>query len=507
MNWKTMLKFPLLATLLLAFFLIAGAASTHAATPGAALLQLDVTGLEDLGPGWAYEGWVIVDGNPLSTGVFTVDGTGNASVRNFAVNANPQDVSAFVLTIEPSPDPDPAPSNTHLLGGDFNGRFAHLTVGHHTALGNDFLDANGSFILAVPSDSSGNTPYTHGIWWLNPAGPTSSLDLPTLPTGWAYEGWVVGANGPISTGVFTDLAMADSDAGGPYAGPDNTPPFPGQDFVNPPMDLTGLTAVISIEPSPDNSPAPFTLKPLIDGHIDDLGAPGLAQEMDNNAAGFPSGTAKLLPAQRYQVTFTNLTAGQPLSPAVVATHRAGLGMFNGNQYALPALEAIAEDGDESSMAALLNSLPQVSQVVQVGAPLTPQGITVGDFSSSATFEIIARPGDRISLASMLICTNDGFTALGSASLPQHGSHDYWLYGYDAGTEDNTELSGDLPDPCSALGPVVLNGDANGNENTAVDTQPHQSIQLHPGIQGNGDLLPAHNWDGAVAKVTITRLDN
>ena len=48
------------------------------------------------------------------------------------------------------------------------------------------------------------------------------------------------------------------------------PPFPGEDYlVNAPMGLTfptnlaGGTAVISIEPDPDNSPNPFTLKPLV----------------------------------------------------------------------------------------------------------------------------------------------------------------------------------------------------------------------------------------------------
>ena len=48
------------------------------------------------------------------------------------------------------------------------------------------------------------------------------------------------------------------------------PPFPGEDFlVNAPSgltfpaDLSDATMVISIEPSPDNSPNPFTLKPLL----------------------------------------------------------------------------------------------------------------------------------------------------------------------------------------------------------------------------------------------------
>ncbi|MCI0398562.1 MAG: anti-sigma factor [Chloroflexi bacterium] len=260
------------------------------------VLVLDFKGLEDLGDGWVYEGWLIVNGAPVSTGTFTIDGNGHPSQTHFPTTADRDDVSAFVLTIEPSPDPDPAPSQVHVLGGDFHGRASRLTVGHPAALGNDFRQAGGSFILAVPSDASGNTPYTNGIWWLDPAaGPGPSLNLPPLPAGWVYEGWVVGPNGPISTGTFTSASGADSDGGGPYAGPDPTPPFPGQDFVNPPMDLTDLAAVISIEPSPDNSPAPFAFKPLVDGNIEDLGAPGLSQPMANNAAHLPTGQARLLP--------------------------------------------------------------------------------------------------------------------------------------------------------------------------------------------------------------------
>jgi hypothetical protein len=85
--------------------------------------------------------------------------------------------------------------------------------------------------------------------------------------------------------------MADSDRGGPAAGRDPTPPFPGQDFVNPPTSLVGYAAVITIEPFPDNSPAPFLLKPLVDESIEDLGAGGLLQAMTNRAAGFPTGIA------------------------------------------------------------------------------------------------------------------------------------------------------------------------------------------------------------------------
>ena len=94
----------------------------------------------------------------------------------------------------------------------------------------------------------------------------------------------------VSTGYFTFVSGHDSDMGGPTAGPDPTPPFPGQDFINPMVSLIGFAAVISIEPMPDNNPGPFTLKPLVDGNIEDVGM-GVLQAMGNNAAGFPTGSA------------------------------------------------------------------------------------------------------------------------------------------------------------------------------------------------------------------------
>ena len=123
-------------------------------------------------------------------------------------------------------------------------------------------------------------------------GPTAALTLPALPAGWVYEGWVVDANGPISTGRFTAADMADDDAGGPDAGPDGTPPFPGQDFIDPALSLVGLTAVISVEPEDDDSPAPFAIKPLIDAMVEDVGA-GVTQSMDDPGA-IPDGMASIV---------------------------------------------------------------------------------------------------------------------------------------------------------------------------------------------------------------------
>ncbi len=233
-------------------------------------LELNFEGLEDLGPDYTYEGWIIVDGNAISTGVFTVDEAGNRSKSTFDLaTEDVEDASTFVLTIEPSPDPDPAPSSVHILGGDFNGATATLSIGHETALGDDFSASSGDYILATPTDTDDSNEAS-GIWFLNNStgSPATGLSLPTLPAGWAYEGWVVIDGIPVTTGTFTDVAIADNAS--PYSGPNAGPPFPGEDFLTNapaglsfPTDLSGGTAVISIEPVPDNSPNPFTLKPLV----------------------------------------------------------------------------------------------------------------------------------------------------------------------------------------------------------------------------------------------------
>jgi hypothetical protein len=125
--------------------------------------------------------------------------------------------------------------------------------------------------------------------------PAPSLELPALPDGWIYEGWVATDDGPISTGRFASPDDADLDDAGPTAGPDPGPPFPGQDFIDPPLVLNdgGVRAVITVEPEPDPSAAPFPLRPLVTDPIAAATAP-TAQAMTNIAADtVPAGAATL----------------------------------------------------------------------------------------------------------------------------------------------------------------------------------------------------------------------
>jgi hypothetical protein len=243
-------------------------------------LQVAVSNLSPLGPDFDYEGWFIVNGQPVSTGRFDIDAQGNAMPSTFQVLASDAaNATKFVVSIEPYPDPDPAPAASKIVAGDFMNGTADAGIGDAAALGDDFQTASGQYILNTPTSAT-TQDYDQGIWWLDPAGPSASLNLPMLPSGWVYEGWVVGPSGPVSTGTFTDPAAADSDGAGPAAGPEPAPPFPGQDYITSPVQLPGYDAVISVEPDPDNGPEPFSFKPLVDD-IDDAGI-GVLQPMTNN---------------------------------------------------------------------------------------------------------------------------------------------------------------------------------------------------------------------------------
>lgn len=210
-------------------------------------------------------------------------------------------------------------------------------------------------------------------------------------------------------------------------------------------------------------------------------------------------------ATMYRVTITNLTTSQPMSPPVVATHRPWVSLFRVGRPASDELAAIAQAGDQVPLAMALADNRRVTDVVDVGRPLTRSGTTTGGFSDTADLQITGAAGDRLSLATMLICTNDGFTGLDRIRLPRHGSVAQVLVGYDAGREDNTERSGDLVDPCSALGPVELAGDPNGNDDVGPATRRGR-ITPHPGISGAADLdRAAHGWQEPVAVVTVTRV--
>jgi hypothetical protein len=217
----------------------------------------------------------------------------------------------------------------------------------------------------------------------------------------------------------------------------------------------------------------------------------------------------------YDVTITDLTEGQPLTPPVVATHTGKHPVFRVGEPASVGVREIAENGNNAPLLAQLGADPfnQISEFTQAGSgPLVPDGkpgsTSMDNDQVSFTIEG-SNKAHRLSFATMLICTNDGFTGADSLKLPGAvgNTTTKTTNGYDAGTEINTEDYADIVPPCQSLiGDMSTEGDTGtGFSNPAL--AEGGVIHHHGGILGVDDLKRAiHAWTDPVARIEIERTD-
>ena len=195
---------------------------------------------------------------------------------------------------------------------------------------------------------------------------------------------------------------------------------------------------------------------------------------------------------KYEVSVTNLTAGQPMAPAIVVLHSSDYKMYTLGENASVALEQLAEGGDNSALLTEAQATTNVDEAVSVGALLKPGK------SLSVTVE---GDDDYLTFAGMLVNTNDGFVALESyhiSHLEKGEVETLSLSTYDAGSEANSETAATVP--------------AQGGEgfNTARD-DANSVIRLHSGVVTADDGLSSsalsaiHRFDNPTAQLTITRI--
>ncbi|MEM8486697.1 MAG: spondin domain-containing protein [Bacteroidota bacterium] len=205
----------------------------------------------------------------------------------------------------------------------------------------------------------------------------------------------------------------------------------------------------------------------------------------------------------YEVAVRNITKGQPFTPPLVATHNAHIDMFSVGYKASNGIRQIAENGNLGPLDEALNASSNVADVV-IAVAGTPPPVMPGQ---TVKFTINTKPGyDYISFASMLICTNDGFTGLDSQKLPQHiGEYaSFGIRAYDAGTEVNTEDFADIVPPCQGLVGISSDDAGTGESNPAL--YEGGVIKSHPNVQGGDDLVPSvHGWSDPVGKVRVRRI--
>jgi hypothetical protein len=200
---------------------------------------------------------------------------------------------------------------------------------------------------------------------------------------------------------------------------------------------------------------------------------------------------------RFEVTVTNLTRGQTFTPVLVASHREGVTLFTLGAPASSPVAILAEEGNTAPLAALLLATPGVRDVADSGAP--PGGF-VGPGQSKTVLVDAGRGADHISVAAMLIPTNDGFFALNGVEAPRGREvRTYFSPAYDAGSERNDELCASIPGPnFSECGGPGGGGQPAGGE------EGH--VHIHAGIHGIGDFdASMRDWRNPVALITIRRI--
>lgn len=299
-------------------------------------IDLQVTGLNTLGDSAWYECWIMWtegEGDNIkniyeSIGLLT-DYNGEVHSRSANVNLGYiQRMINLIITIEEdivpgyrvivtptSTDSAKGPSSYKIIAGKVTANSSKFNVGNDLILDFDFEKSQAKYILDTPTDTLNNNP-KRGIWFLNldttisdiedssgtvigtdtTISQESGLDLPELPNGWIYEGWIIMNSDTVSIGTFVEPYGADDSSkyGAGTAGGYN---FPGEDFIeNPPpgiifpTDLSGKQIFITIDaPHPATSYTPFRLIPYI-STVPMNCESKTNYSMQNNSESFPNGS-------------------------------------------------------------------------------------------------------------------------------------------------------------------------------------------------------------------------
>lgn len=192
----------------------------------------------------------------------------------------------------------------------------------------------------------------------------------------------------------------------------------------------------------------------------------------------------------YDVTLTNVTAGQPLSPPGLFLHGENSSpLWQVGVSASVALEKLAEGGDASDLQVMYDSS-------WLGSSAIPPG-------QSHTFEVRTSKWDEhyLSLATMLVNTNDAFTGISALEIGQLAvGEKISARGaiLDAGTEYNSEGLGDIPGPAA------------GGEGFSEARDDVGYVAYHPGVVTSLDgladsvLTAAHKFDQGAVTIQVVR---
>lgn len=202
----------------------------------------------------------------------------------------------------------------------------------------------------------------------------------------------------------------------------------------------------------------------------------------------------------FQATVTDITNGQPFSPTAIIVHQAEYSVFTIGSPATVGLETLAEGGDNAELIAEADADANVFATATGAGPIPPGG----NEAISIEFLESDLANAFLSVSTMLVNTNDAFTGVNGVSLADLAVGDSVTMrgvAYDAGTEANTELAGQIPGP--AGGGEGFNADRDDRED---------AVTMHPGVVTTEDGLVTsalngqHKFDNPVIQVRIERTE-
>ena len=195
----------------------------------------------------------------------------------------------------------------------------------------------------------------------------------------------------------------------------------------------------------------------------------------------------------YKVSLKNITLAQPFSPAgiIIQNSSTTFNTYEVGQTASFGLETLAESGN-----------PQVlldeARSAKVLYTDKIDGLTTPSSTSEITFTV-DNEDLKLSIASMLVKTNDAFIGLNNIDLNFTGIKTFNLNVYDAGTEGNDELTTTVP----ALGGEGFNSLRNDTSDI---------VTLHSGVVTKDDGLAtsglsfSDKWNNPAAVLIVERIN-
>lgn len=215
----------------------------------------------------------------------------------------------------------------------------------------------------------------------------------------------------------------------------------------------------------------------------------------------------------FNVTLTNLTHGQPMAPVAIIAHEPGYYAFASGMPASLGLENLAEGGSPVML------IGEAQDAVQFLDAVASAGITGPGGTTEITTVLVPEldlDNVRLSIASMLVDTNDAFAGINAKDISNMAVGDSMIFtipAWDAGTEANTETADTMPGPAAS---AAGGGGASAGFDAARDDLV-DAVRIHAGVVTNENatdpsleglatsvLDQSDRFDNPSARVKVTR---